>query len=222
MEELLKMFEASGPWVGIILGGYAALNVVGEVCEKMGKIVPEFMKIRKFFTRRHKEKKAQKELLATVTTLLTHYSDDNIAHRDNWMKKVNENMQWVHDRADIYDESIVSIQTALKEATNQLRANTEMTTDMFVESSRDRIIDFAEKASNENRIISHEQFSRIFRVYTDYENFLKTHNRTNGEVDTAYQLIQEAYKYRLKHQCFAEDLKGLPIRIKKDNEGDNN
>ena len=222
MEELLKMFEASGPWVGILLGGYAALNVVGEICEKMGKIVPEFMKIRKFFTRRRNEKKAQKELLATVAKLLKHYSDDNITHRDNWMRKVNENMQWVHDRADIYDESIVSIRASLKEATEQLRANTEMTTDMFVESSRDRIIDFAEKASNENIIISHEQFRRIFRVHTDYENFLKAHNRTNGEVDTAYQLIQEAYKYRLKHQCFAEDLKGLPIRIKKNDEGDKN
>ena len=84
--------------------------------------------------------------------------------------------------------------------------NTKMTEDMFVENSRDRIIDFAEKVSDPNYIASLEQFRRIFRVHSDYEKWLQEHGRTNGEVDTNYGIIQSAYTYRVNNHSFAEDL----------------
>ena len=48
MEQLLEFFEITGPWAAGILGVWLLLNVIGEICEKKNKIVPEFMKIRKY------------------------------------------------------------------------------------------------------------------------------------------------------------------------------
>jgi hypothetical protein len=87
-----------------------------------------------------------------------------------------------------------------------------MTEDMFVESSRDRIISFAEKAGDYDILLSREQFRRINRVYDDYEKFLQDHERTNGEVDVAYQTIQDGYRHRLQHHAFLEDIKGYKVK----------
>lgn len=187
----------------IIILLFVVIQIVGELLEFKGKVVPEFVKIRKYFTRKKNEKIEMKNTLQQVKTLLNdvnqHYSADNITKRDKWM-------QWVNERAVVYDTSIVDITQKLSEVTTALNANTKMTEDLFIENSRDRIIDFAEKASDYSTILSHEQFRRIFRVYECYEQFLKEHHRTNGEVNTAYEMIKNGYKYRIQNHCFAEDV----------------
>ena len=57
MEQLLEFFKITGPWAAGILGTWIILNIVGELVEKTGKIVPEFMKVRKFLARKKEEKK---------------------------------------------------------------------------------------------------------------------------------------------------------------------
>lgn len=205
------LIEAMSEWgtptniISILIGIFAIMQIIGEIVEWCGKVVPEYMKIRKYFNRKQKEKQKTIETLKQVEILLKdvnkHYNADNIRIRDTWMASVNTDMEWMHEQAKIYDSSIQKIVEALD-------ANTKMTEDMFVENSRDRIIDFAEKVIHPDYIVSHEQFNRIFRVHDDYEKWLKEHNRTNGEVDINYQIIQEAYAYRVKNHCFAEDLKG--------------
>lgn len=188
-----------------LVGFFLILQVVGEVLEFFGKVVPEFVKIRKYFKRKNDEKKDTADTLKKVKTLLedvnTHYSADNIAKRDSWMC-------WVNARAITYDNFIQEMSTKFENVADSLNANTRMTEDMFIENSRDRIIDFAEKASDNSTILSHEQFRRIFKTYELYEDFLEAHNRTNGEVDIAYQMIQDGYKYRMQQHSFAEDVKG--------------
>ena len=217
MEDLIKAIEFIGIPSTIAICAvvlFLIAQIIGELAEAMGKIVPEILKVRKYFSRKKKEKEESAKTLKEVQKLLSdvhsHYSKDNITKRNDWMNDVNTDRDWMHERADIYDQSIVDIKNSLLEAANQLRSNTKMTEDMFIESSRDRIIDFAERASNSDVILSHEQFRRIFRVYDDYEKFLQEHNRTNGEVDIAHDMIQDGFKYRMQNHCFAEDLKGYP------------
>ena len=187
----------------IIIGAFLVMNIIGEILEFKGKVVPEFVKIRKYFSRKKQEKKEAAETLKAVQLLLNdvngHYSADNIAKRDSWM-------QWVNERAVTYDTFIKEISEKFVNVTEALKDNTKMTEEMFVENSRDRIIDFAEKVADPDYIASHEQFRRIFRVYTDYENWLEAHDRTNGEVDMNYKIIQDAYTYRVNKRSFAEDL----------------
>ena len=201
MEQLLEFFKITGPWAAGILGTWIILNIVGELVEKTGKIVPEFMKVRKFFARKKEEKKRQKQLLVNVETLLNdvnqHYSEDNIAKRNEWM-------EWVNSRARIYDQSIAEL-TEMKQS---IADNNKLTLDLYININRNRIIDFASKVANENVLISKEEFNRIFKIYQDYEAILEQHHMTNGEVDIAYRIIQESYKERLQDHTFLEDVRG--------------
>jgi hypothetical protein len=188
--------------VGIsLVGMFLVMQVIGELLEFKGKVVPEFVKIRKYFLRKNQEKKQVHDTLQQVQTLLNevnqHYSKDNITKRNEWMK-------WVDSRAEVYDASVSEL-TELKEA---LAANNELTLDLYINVNRNRIIDFASKITNEKTIVSREEFNRIFKVYHDYESILKKYHRTNGEVDIAYRIIIESYEEHMKHHTFLEDVRG--------------
>ena len=182
----------------VVIGAVFVMNVIGEILEFKGKVVPEFMKIRKYFARKRHEKKETAQTLKEVKQLLgdvnAHYSDDNITKRDSWM-------QWVNNRADVYDTSIVEIK-------NQLTSVTEVLEELFVQNSRDRIIDFATKVTDGKNLVSREEFNRIFKVHAKYEAFLKDRKMTNGEVDVAILVIQESYAQHMKEHTFLEDVRG--------------
>lgn len=188
---------------------FFSMQIIGEFLEFKGKVVPEFFKIRKWFTRRKREKAEAAQTLKDVQVLLndvnSHYSANNIAKRDGWM-------QWVNNRAEVYDESIKQLREALTEVMQALKDNTKLTEEMFIQSSRDRIIDFATKTSNENVMVSREEFNRIFKVYAKYEKYLEEHKMTNGEVDINYQIIKESYEQRLRDYAFTEDIRGYTSR----------
>lgn len=188
---------------------FFSMQIIGEFLEFKGKVVPEFFKIRKWFTRRKREKAEAAQTLKDIQVLLndvnSHYSADNIAKRDGWM-------QWVNNRAEVYDESIKQLREALTEVMQALKDNTKLTEEMFIQSSRDRIIDFATKTSNENVMVSREEFNRIFKVYAKYEKYLEEHKMTNGEVDINYQIIKESYEQRLRDHAFTEDIRGYTSR----------
>jgi len=188
---------------------FFSMQIIGEFLEFKGKVVPEFFKIRKWFTRRKREKAEAAQTLKDVQVLLndvnSHYSADNIAKRDG-------RMQWINNRAEVYDESIKQLREALTEVMQALKDNTKLTEEMFIQSSRDRIIDFATKTSNENVMVSREEFNRIFKVYAKYEKYLEEHKMTNGEVDINYQIIKESYEQRLRDHAFTEDIRGYTSR----------
>lgn len=191
----------------IIITAFVIMQIIGEVLELKGKVVPEFLKIRKYFSRKKNEKKEAAETLKEVKDLLSevnaHYSEDNITKRNKWM-------DWVNNRAEVYDGSIAEIQKVLVEATQALRDNTKLTEEMFIQSSRDRIIDFATRVADCRAAVSREEYNRIFKVYNKYEKFLEEHDMTNGEVDIAMRLINESYGEHMRQHSFVEDVRGYP------------
>lgn len=200
--EYLKLPAAvAGTIVGILL----VANLVGELLELKGKVVPEFMKLRKYWKRKREEKREQAETLKEVKKLLAdvngHYSADNISKRDAWMG-------WVNSRAEVYDNSIVEIKDNLALVTAALQDNSKLTEELFVQSSRDRIIDFGILVADGEKIISREQFHRIFKVHEDYEKFLKKRGLTNGETDIAMRVINESYAAHMREHTFLEDVRG--------------
>ena len=205
-----------------IVAAFLIMQIVGEMLEFKGKVVPEFLKIRKYFSRKKAEKAENMQTLKEVRQLLMereenaetlrdvrhllsevneHYSEDNITKRNSWMT-------WVNDRAEIYDKSIIEISKNLSDVTQALRDNTKLTEEMFIQSSRDRIIDFATKVADDEAVVSREEFNRIFKVYAKYEKYLEEHDLTNGEVDVAIRIIREAYEHRMKKHLFIEDVRG--------------
>lgn len=185
----------------ILVGIFLIMQIIGELLEFKGKIVPEFVKIRKYFSRKHKEKKQAMDTLKQVQVLLSevnqHYSQDNIAKRNAWM-------DWVNSRAVVYDASVAEL-TELKEA---LAANNELTLDLYINVNRHRIIDFARLVADDSVLASREEFNRIYKIDKEYHATLDKYGKENGEVDIAMRVIDEAYDYRLKNHAFIEDVRG--------------
>ncbi len=189
----------------IVIGCLLVMQFIVEILNFKGKVVPEFLSIRKFFANRKERKNKPVQTLERVEKLLdevnSHYSEDNITRRNGWMK-------WVNDRAEVYDASIVGITKTLTEVTEALNANTKLTEEMFVQQSRDRIIDFSYRAADYSIPVSREEYHRIFKVYDKYERFLEEHDMTNGEIDIVYGVIKESYEERMRNYSFTEDVRG--------------
>ena len=204
MGDVIKAIEFCGIPASIAIAlviGFLVLQLIGEVSELMGKAVPEFVKVRKYFKRKRNEKIQGQELLAEVKKSLNeinaHYSADNITKRNEWMA-------WVNNRAEVYDEALKEL-ILLKD---KLFENNEITLDLYINVNRNRILDFARTVADDNVLASREEFNRIYKVNKEYHAILAKYNKENGEVDTAMRLIDEAYDYRMKHHSFIEDIRG--------------
>ena len=203
------LINSLGAWgvptiiISVLIGVFIIMQVTGEIVEWCGKTAPVWLKVRKIFTARRERTRKLEEALVKSNQVLEeinrHYNPESINQRNQWMNTVNQDLAWMHQRAQVYDDSIQKL-------TNSLDSNTKITEGMFVEDSRDRIINFANMVANTKNVVSREQFRRIYRVYDEYEAFLIEHHRTNGEVDRSKQTIDKAYEYRQQHHCFAEDL----------------
>jgi hypothetical protein len=185
----------------ILVISFLIFQIIGEILEFKGKIVPEFMKIRKYFSRRKKEKQALKqvpETLEDVRTLINevseHYSLDNIDVRNKWIdfvnKKLNENDKWI------------------KELDKKIDKNNEDTLSLLIDSKRNTIINFASHVIDESSPVTREQFNRIFKIYQEYEDIIEKNNLTNGEVNIAFRIITEAYENHMRNHTFVENIRG--------------
>lgn len=205
----------------ILVGIFLAVQVIGELLEFEGKVVPEFVKIRKYFARKKKERLAlsrvfvlldeYKEMSKTifdVQRLLTdidkHYSKDNIAMRDEWMREVNEHILDSERRKKEQD-------SFMRELSEKMDNNNAVTLSILIENKRGAIIDFASKVIDEKYPVTKEQFNRVFKIYKEYEETIKEHELTNGEVDIAIHIIQESYENHMKNHTFIEDIRGYNI-----------
>lgn len=203
-EDILKILEyLKIPGVAIVVIAilFVALQIILLILEVKGKIVLEGINIKRRIQKKKEKKQEQVELLKEVRTLLqdvgSHYDEDNIAKRNEWM-------QWVNARAEVYDEALGKL-LLLQDKLNE---NNEITLDLYINVNRNRILDFARIVADDNALASREEFNRIYRINEEYHAILAKYHRTNGEVDTAMQIITEAYDYRMKHRSFIEDIRG--------------
>ena len=188
----------------LIVGVFLIMQIAGELLEFKGKVVPECMKIRKYFARKKAEKQFLKDAAATLEDVRrslgeinAHYSTDNITMRDRWISYVNQ-------RLDQYDENIA-------ELGRKLDTNNSDTLSILIDNKRNSIIDFASLVIDEEKPVTKEQFNRIFKIYEEYEVLIKANGMTNGEVDIAIRIIREAYENHMRDHTFIEDIRGYNV-----------
>jgi hypothetical protein len=204
MGDIIKAVEFLGlPTTAaiVLIGLYLILQVIGEFCELTGHVVPEFLKIRKYFKRKTEEKKeianTLKEVKRSLSDINTHYSADNITQRNEWIN-------WVNKRAEVYDDAL----NKLLLLQDKLNENNAITLDLYINVNRNRILDFARIVVDYDTLTSREEFNRIYKVNKEYHETLDKYHKSNGEVDTAMKIIDEAYDYRMKNKLFIEDIRG--------------
>ena len=177
------------------------LNVIGSILDIKGKVWPSVVNFRGWRRKKKEEKDKQAKLLERLAEKLEsfeeHYNPDNIAKRNDWM-------QWVNDRAKVYDASVKEL-TTFKET---LEVTKELTLDLYINVNRNRIIDFAGKVVNEDATVSREEFNRIFKIYNEYEAILEKYGKTNGEVEISIRIIRESYEAHMRNHTFIEDSRG--------------
>lgn len=177
------------------------MQIIGELLEFKGKVVPEFLKVRKQFARKRREK----ELLAEVAEALnenkilfreikSHYSEDNIAKRNEWIQSVN-------DRLD-------NNESHMKEFCQKLDKNNDITLSLLIENKRNWILGFASRVADETHKATREEYRRFFKVYEEYENIIAENGMTNGEVDIAHRIVSESYEKHVFDHSFLEDVRG--------------
>lgn len=188
----------------ILISMFFVIQIIGELLEFKGKTVPEFIKIRKYFSR----KKQEREFLRQVPELLkevqqsldefkSHYNTDNIRMRDDWIESVNrslkENDKWI------------------KTLNEKIDRNNADTLSILIDNKRNTIINFASYVVEENSPVTREQFNRIFKLHKEYENIIKENGLTNGEVDIAFRMINDSYEKHMKNHSFVEDVLGYEV-----------
>lgn len=204
MDKTIDIAQWVGIPVSIVIGIailYIITSVIGCILDFKGKIWPEIINWRRWRRRKKEEKEKQAKLLERLAEKLesfeSHYNPDNIAKRNEWM-------QWVNDRAEVYDASVKEL-TTFQET---LEVTKELTLDLYINVNRNRIIDFAGKVINENATVSREEFNRIFKIYDEYEAILEKYGKTNGEVEISIRIIREAYETHMRNHTFIEDSRG--------------
>lgn len=185
-----------------------ACNLIGELLELKGKVVPEFVKFRKYFARKKEEREAiteiRNEMKALAKTMQgmeklvedfeSHYSSDNIQQRNDWMKKVND--------------ALANNDDWRKEFGEMLKKNNLETLELRIESMRREILNFASYVADERNPVTREQYKRFFNVHAKYEKIIEDNDMENGEVDIAYRIVNESYEIHLKNRSFIEDIRG--------------
>ncbi len=198
---ILEYLKIPGVIIVAIAAIFVALQIVLLILEVQGKIVLEGANIKRRIQNKNKQKQEQIDLLKEVKNLLNdvnvHYNTDNIAQRDNWM-------QWVNNRAEVYDAALNEL-ILLKD---KLDENNEITLGLYINANRNRILDFSRIVADDKALVSTEEFNRIYKINKEYHAILAKYGKENGEVDTAMRIINEAYEYRLKNNCFIEDIRG--------------
>ena len=187
-----------------LVGVFLFLQILGEILEFKGKIVPEFLKIRKYFARKKKERETLNNVNRLLSDIDKHYSKDNIAMRDKWMKEVNDHISCSEQRIKEQD-------SLMRELSEKLDKNNDVTLSILIENKRNAIIDFAAKVIDEGYPVTKEQFNRILKIYEEYESIIEENGLTNGEVDISIHIIRESYERHLKNHTFIEDVRGYNI-----------
>lgn len=184
-----------------VIALFFIMQLVGEFLEFKGKVVPEFVKIRKIFARRKKERlmmqkmeKTLDQVQLTLDDLNRHYSTDNIHMRDEWIKRVNTKLEQ-------YDISMAELD-------RKLDKNNSDTLSVLIDNKRNAIISFASLVIDENKPVTREQFNRIFKLYQEYEAIIQSNGMKNGEVDIAIRIIREAYENHMRSHTFIEYVRG--------------
>lgn len=184
-----------------VIALFFIMQLVGEFLEFKGKVVPEFVKIRKIFARRKKERlmmqkmeKTLDQVQLTLDDLNRHYSTDNIHMRDEWIKRVNTKLEQ-------YDISMAELD-------RKLDKNNSDTLSILIDNKRNAIISFASLVIDENKPVTREQFNRIFKLYQEHEAIIQSNGMKNGEVDIAIRIIREAYENHMRSHTFIEDVRG--------------
>ncbi len=108
--------------------------------------------------------------------------------------KTSENLIKLHDR---HEKDIDKSDKRDEEIYNNIKKLTQMFIDKEIDDMRWEINSFATKVA-EGKPCNKDSFTHCIHIYKKYENILEENNMENGEVEISMEIINDAYKQKLK------------------------
>ena len=191
MGDLIKAIEFIGipTTIAIIaIGLFLIAQIIGELAECMGKIVPEILKVRKYFTRKRKEKEETQQMIKECKQLLSdfnsHYDEDNIVKRNTWMNGVDNSVKDIQ-KLDSKIDKLLEANENLKTQLDQVKSN-------VLENEADRLRSELFDCGNRcrrNIRLHPEEMEHIRVVFNKYSNVL----HQNGPGEAEFKFITNYY-----------------------------
>lgn len=195
MGDLLKAIEYLGMPATIAITLvilFVVLQIIGEIVEVFGKVSPEFLKVRKYYSRKKKEREENQQMIKDCKVLLSefnsHYDEDNITKRDNWMHQVDDsvksNDQFIH-KLDGKIDKLLAANEDLKTELNQVKSN-------VLENEADRLRSELFDCGNRcrrNIRLHPEEMEHIRASFKKYSKVL----HQNGPGEAEFKFITEYY-----------------------------
>ena len=198
MGDLLKGIEYLGIPATIaiaLVGLFVVCQIIGEISETFGKVVPECLKVRKYFSRKKQEKEENKKMIKECKELLSefnsHYDEDNITKRDKWMDKVNNSVK----NNDQFIQNLDSKLDKLLANNENLQTQLDQVKSNVLENEADRLR--SELFDCGNRCRRHirlhpEEMEHIRVVFNKYSNVL----HQNGPGEAEFNFITDYYNHQ--------------------------
>ena len=194
MVELFERLGVPGTVISVIA---FVLLVAGAIKE----FVTSFSTFKKVFNwvkgikKRIKEKKEAREKLQQslleaqkiIKDFSVHYSEDNISQRNNWIS-------WVNNQAEDYNKTLASIDNTLSSLKKKLDKTTILAEETSLNQKRLSVLEFAARVNNPRYDYSKEYFLKMKKIIEEYETYIEENNISNGEIDQAIKVIEEAYE----------------------------
>lgn len=199
MLDYMGYLNVSGTVAFVLVAMFLALQVVGELLEFKGKVVPEFLKIRKYFQRKKMEREERKIELDVMRKMPEMF--ENIQNLLEISSRRERQMGNIDKRLEQSDMLIIDLNGKIEKNSSDLLS-------LIIENKRSAIINFASHVVDENSQVTREQFNRIFKIHDEYERIIDENGLVNGEVDIAFRMINEAYETHMRNHTFLEDIRG--------------
>lgn len=194
---MVELFERLGVPGAVISVIAFVLLVAGAIKE----FVTSFSTFKKVFNwikgikKRIKEKKEARDKLQQslldaqkiIKDFSVHYSEDNISQRNNWIN-------WVNNQAEDYNKTLESIDNTLSSLKEKLDKTTNLAEETSLNQKRLSVLEFAARVNNPRYDYSKEYFLKMKKIIEEYETYIKENNISNGEIDQAIKVIEQAYK----------------------------
>jgi chromosome segregation ATPase len=195
MGDLIKAIEFLGIPATIaiaLVGLFLVLQIIGELCELKGKIVPECLKVRKYFKRKKQEKEDTKQMIQDCKQALlefnSHYSPENIAKRNNWMHEVDDSVKSNDELIQKLDGKMDKLLETNETLTTQLEQVKSNVLENEADRLRSELFDCGNRCRRHIRLHP-EEMEHIRAVYKKYSEVL----HQNGTGEKEFNFITDYY-----------------------------
>ena len=198
MKDLLEVIEYLGipaSMAILIVALFFIAQVIGEIIEVFGRVVPEFFKIRKYFSRKKKEKEEInqmiKECKEAILEFNSHYSEDNITKRNTWMNGINNSVKNNDTLIQALDSKMDKILVANEDVKTQLNQVKSNVLENEADRLRSELFDCGNRCRRNIRLHP-EEMDHIRAVYTKYSDVLNQ----NGPGEKEFNFINDYYNHQ--------------------------